>query len=127
MTIDIPQFRRLVADRIAVMQSESVSVREMAAMNRMEVDAFADRLSRSVVVQFRTFIHAIPKEKISVHRRWPKDWREAVKERFAPAWIKKRWPVKYETVDIEQQIYGGVCPHLQEHAQSRHLEWMSST
>jgi len=26
---------------------------------------------------------------------WPADWKEAVKERFAPKWFKNKWPVKY--------------------------------
>ena len=26
---------------------------------------------------------------------FPRNWIEAVKERFAPAWFKNRWPVKY--------------------------------
>lgn len=28
--------------------------------------------------------------------KWPKDWKQAVKLRFAPKWFLKRWPVKYE-------------------------------
>lgn len=40
-----------------------------------------------------------PKPEIAtVYRsvRFPKDWREAVKERFAPGWVLARWPVVYE-------------------------------
>jgi len=32
--------------------------------------------------------------------KWPKDWREAMKERFAPKWLKSRWPVKYLGIEV---------------------------
>lgn len=32
---------------------------------------------------------------------YPADWKEAVKERFAPAWLKRRWPVRYHHVMID--------------------------
>jgi len=32
--------------------------------------------------------------------RWPANWKEAVKERFCPKVLLKRWPVKYRTVDV---------------------------
>jgi len=33
--------------------------------------------------------------------KWPKDWWEAVKERWFPAFLLSRWPVKYQRIDIE--------------------------
>jgi len=27
---------------------------------------------------------------------WPRDWWQAFKERWYPAWAKRRWPVEYE-------------------------------
>lgn len=31
-----------------------------------------------------------------IEYKWPKDWKEAAKERFAPKWFKEKWPVVYE-------------------------------
>lgn len=33
---------------------------------------------------------------------YPADWKEAVKEKFAPRWFKRRWPVIYITYDLRQ-------------------------
>jgi len=71
-----------------------------------------------------TYIHGIAKERISVHKRWPKDWWQAFKDRWFPAWALKRWPVQWETIDIDQQIYQAVCPHIQDDPQSRHLQFL---
>jgi hypothetical protein len=44
-----------------------------------------------------TILHAIVRyaEQKCEHVKYPANWWEAVKERFAPAWALKRWPVRY--------------------------------
>lgn len=32
--------------------------------------------------------------------RYPKNWKEAFKERWTPRWLKKRFPVKYREYDV---------------------------
>ena len=36
--------------------------------------------------------------------RWPATWRDAFKERWFPEWAKRRWPVLYREVDL-QELY----------------------
>ena len=31
--------------------------------------------------------------------KYPANWREAIKERWLPAWLKRKWPVKYKAYD----------------------------
>lgn len=31
---------------------------------------------------------------------WPADWKEAIKDRFFPMWMRERWPIRYERVSI---------------------------
>lgn len=31
----------------------------------------------------------------NIEYKWPENWIEALKERFAPQWLKNKWPVKY--------------------------------
>ena len=53
-----------------------------------------------IVAKFTTYIAS---QKCAEHKfKAPLDWREALKERFAPAWFLKRWPVRYrfETVKV---------------------------
>lgn len=33
--------------------------------------------------------------------RFPLNWWEAVKERWAPTWVKTRWPVKYHKLKLQ--------------------------
>jgi len=46
-----------------------------------------------VCVKQRIFGRQVLHDEIS----FPSDWKEAFKERWLPAWAKKRWPVCYDT------------------------------
>lgn len=37
-------------------------------------------------------------------RRYPKDWLQAIKQRFAPAFILRRWPVQEEIIRIQTSV-----------------------
>jgi len=32
--------------------------------------------------------------------KWPANWKQALKGRFASRWMKRRWPVVYEKIDV---------------------------
>lgn len=62
---------------------------------------------------------------LKASHKWPRDWWEAVKERWAPAWFKERWPVQYNSVeyDIDEPQYA-ICPYPREE-KGQCLRWMS--
>ena len=37
--------------------------------------------------------------------RFPADWKESLKRRFAPQWLLNRYPVKYQEVTMEANAY----------------------
>jgi hypothetical protein len=45
--------------------------------------------------------------------RYPKDWWEAVKARFAPGWFLKRYPVQWSVIDMEVLYPKVAIPRLQ--------------
>lgn len=36
----------------------------------------------------------------SISAKYPANWKQAIKERFAPEWVKRRWPVRYTVVTL---------------------------
>ena len=36
--------------------------------------------------------------------KYPADWKEALKQRFAPAWFLDRWPVKWTAVVFDARV-----------------------
>lgn len=64
----------------------------------IDANAWFSRAMQAAVIQFRA---ALAGELVdTVTWKKPASWWEAVKERWLPAWAKGRWPVKYETMEI---------------------------
>ena len=71
--------------------------------------------------------------------RWPATWWDAVKARWFPAWMERKWPVMWDGIDLKQAfearlevgqkyVYfvrttGGDVVHLQEDEQAAWLRW----
>jgi hypothetical protein len=64
-----------------------------------KVEVCRDWFSNRVRAQVRGFLWGKTIE--SHHVQYPEDWWQAVKERWAPAWCKQRWPVRYKTIDLD--------------------------
>ena len=88
---------------------------------RMEHKEYTD-------VIFQETIHALEFEIFGIKRTIkreitrPFDWWEAVKERFFPNWLLKKFPVKFETIPIDIEVYK-VCPHLNRAAEFDHINF----
>lgn len=81
-------------------------------MERVEWKRHEDHLTGDMVVRMRLAIYgkAHPEAHII---RYPSDWWQAVKERFAPAWFRDRYPVKFtEHHATLKELYPDVTPAL---------------
>lgn len=122
MTVPFEQF---TAQKVPIAVTEYVCQRMLAAMSRAEVTAWQDQMGRRLGMRIDTYIHGMPGERIVIHRQWPRTWWDAFKERWFPAWAKDRWPVEYDSIDVDEQRYLAVCPHLQDDPRDTHLRWMA--
>jgi hypothetical protein len=62
----------------------------------VECDTLVEAVTDELVIRLRTFVWA---ERVEAKLdSIPLDWREALKERFAPAWLKARRPVRYRDI-----------------------------
>ena len=54
----------------------------------------------------------------------PADWWEGVKERWFPAWAKRRWPVRMHRVEKKKEVTR-MCPHLRiPSGDASHVRWL---
>ena len=97
----------------------------------LEVQQFEMKLKQfaSTMMMKEDWLHGVPEPEIRVERavdsmlntwsiyfrkhlptrelldlRWPTDWWQAVKNRWAPGWWLRRWPVRWEGVDLTQVV-----------------------
>ncbi len=79
-----------------------------------------DRLA----VEIRRHMLAVDEESQVREVSYPRDWWEAVKQRFAPSWFLCRWPIRFRTHRLEVKSYGAVCPHHDIQAREPHEEFL---
>lgn len=86
--------------------------------------AWLDREMNSMVLSLEAKLLGVPSERIVVHACYPCDWWQAFRERWFPQWWLRRWPVKYERIDIDEQKFAAVCPHATAVSHEDHLRWL---
>lgn len=85
--------------------SIEIDEREAAAISRAVSQDFKSELDRGLIRQIRlsVFGKSHPEKEVV---KFPANWRQAVKERFAPKWFLKRNPVRYTTVTASlEELY----------------------
>lgn len=127
---DIPEYDRFKYDMLASMPMNS-SIREVQLQRKDYAYRFAvkeeqlDWLRRhSEIRQWRDemeqqlvlTLHASIYGKDYPHRhviRYPENWWEAVKERFAPCWFRDMFPVRFTEITASlEELYPEVQPEL---------------
>ena len=114
--------KRVMCDRVGVMGCQFTSLRSLR--DSMTVQAQIDHLANSLVVQLYASMPAILDEVIDIHRSWPATWWDAVKERWYPKWALRRWPVKYQRIDVHRPVYKAVCTHLPMEGNGPHIQFL---
>ena len=122
-------FERVFAERVAVSADTAMSKYELFSLRgHRELEARFDLEIQDLLIQLRAFFAGVPKDRIEVHKKWPRNWWQAFRERWFPRRWLRRWPVQYEHLDIDRTVSWSVCPHLELDAtDSAHIEflWMA--
>lgn len=107
------QIRRLVCDRVMLHVEKRLSLDQYRSFRTSaRANAWVDYMARQIVVALTMEMPGILQERLVVHRSWPATWWDAFKLRWFPLWMRRRWPVIYETLDIDRPVYLAVCTHL---------------
>lgn len=118
---DYLNIKRLIAEKIRLRVGYAVP---SEVVKRAEIQSWADDITESLIVELDTYFVGMAGDRVCVLRRWPQTWWDAVKERWFPVWAKRRWPVQYEVIDIDEPLYSAVCPHVDVPDKRPHLEWL---
>jgi hypothetical protein len=100
--------RQVVLDRIQLAARAEMADRGF----RCDLDFYADvdrHTHRLVLTIAATMLGRQRDETTTV--RWPADWVQALKARFLPQRLLKRWPVRYAERVVATRVVR-VCPHM---------------
>lgn len=121
---------RTESDTKVVLQRIELGAREVLSREELHGAAgtlrarIIDDCGRRLAIQLKTHILGIEGEQITVSKQWPRDWWQAVRERFMPQWWLLRHPVVYDEINIDERQFLAVCPHVHIESPDRHIEWM---
>src|SRR6266404_2988643 len=87
----LAQFQTLSLERLRYWVGRMISPKMLDDVVSME--SYVDIITKSVMLRFQAQVFCQQLDAQFV--RYPADWWEAVRERFAPRWWLKRWPVVY--------------------------------
>jgi len=90
-TLELEQLRIVVAQRVVC--------RELQLLG---VEVVAERMRDFVMVSLQGYLWG--KQELKVFR-WPASWWQAVKERWMPLSLRKRYPVRYKTIEIRGLLF----------------------
>jgi len=90
---------------------EEIKFAVIQEMEKSEWAELIDSMTFSAMVRFQydticSAIHGHVWGETGGHReiRYPRDWREAVKARWLPAWARVVWPVRYTIIDVTAKV-----------------------
>ena len=94
-------------------------------LNSMEVDAVEDIISGNIAYHLRVdLLGREMRSDLTDSEYVPRDWWEHVKERFAPQWFLRRWPVKGRYIMTTTRHFR-ICPHLNTASHADHISFFT--
>ena len=112
-------------ERIMLSIGDILSQHELSSLRDAKaVELRVEKIIDGLAIQLCASIWGMPRERLVIDRQWPADWWQATKERWFPAWWLRRWPVRYEKIDLDVQMYSAICPHLSLDTQDKHLRFL---
>jgi hypothetical protein len=129
--------KTLTADKLKISFQNEMNLRGMKfCENHAEFSVRFNDFTGRLVAGISTFVLAMDgatEEKSTVMEevKVPVDWWQAFRERWAPAWWLRRWPVVYRTIatkTIRNQTIQRLCPHVNVKTQddSRCFQWLET-
>lgn len=126
--VEAEQIRSAVFQYVQIKSAAAVDGVTIALNPRPEqLQAYWSYTADQLLVQLSAYLLGVEGEIIEQYVEAPADWWQAVRERWAPGWWLKRYPVKTRVlVDIHAQRYEKVCPHATVHPEGpEHIQWLA--
>lgn len=103
-------------------QVSEARLRSQLPNGKWTVDIWRDAVIPGLIAEIRGFV-AAKKESVTV--RYPADWWQAVKLRFAPQWFLGQWPVLYREVVVDARLMFQNFPAPSEWGRS--IKWVEQS
>lgn len=107
-----------------ILEKLKISFRECIYEDPVDISSYTDHMTGEFIIEMAKVLSGVVEHTISCHEKWPVTWWDAIKDRWFPKWLKNRWNINYKAIDIEQNIYKAICPHLPTDPTRDHVSWV---
>lgn len=96
-----------------------------ALARRLTVRQYTDDATGDMMMELRARLVGTTTT-VEAETQIPADWWEAVKERWAPQWALRRWPVRWHSIPTRTTVTH-CCPHIDVPDVATHVRWVSTS
>lgn len=93
---------KVILERFKYSIQHYVPEEYMMDSSHFQIASYVDKVTRNMVITVSA--HVFGQRLDEVVMQSPANWKEAIKERFAPKWFLKMWPVKYREFRLEPRV-----------------------
>jgi hypothetical protein len=84
-------------------------------VNPAKIRTMMDPMTQQMVITIQQDI--LGRATRQIYTEYPADWWQAVKERFAPHWFLRRWPIRYTKIELHaDELYPKIALPKESHA-----------
>ncbi len=122
---DTQEIERIVLEKLKFGLSEHI---HPVLLSKLRLSIEEDIFTKDLIARIRGFVWSKEvKKEVEETFSYPSNWWEAVKARFFPKFLKRRYPVKYKYKDVViHHIH--ICPHVDFHtsfSQEAHINFLA--
>lgn len=115
-----PVFSDLITRKFVDKMLISVSVAmQKLHLQDMTIEQYEDYVTGHLIYRLEAYVYG--KEHIEGYVTYPKTWVDAVKQRFFPKWLLRKFPANLESSPVR---IIKMCPHINQKSDKPHLEWL---
>lgn len=108
-------------EKVKVCAIHRMSNEQVALMNlRLDQSDHASFMADQLALRLSGYVHAMHEEPIRIE--YPRDWWQAFRQRWFPAWWLNKYPV--QMTKVEEKRFGRVCPHLLTDDRGAHFNFL---
>ncbi len=119
----LEDFVRIILSKIRINDNQILSMEEFRLLPPEMMIKLTKTLAGDMLMSINAYVLGMESERIEIHCKFPADWWQAFRRRWFPLWWLHKHPIKWERVDVSEQLYSAVCPHLHADPQEKHLQF----
>lgn len=117
----VSDMRQLCIEKLKVASCMTISE---SLLSEFEVKAVREMIAGRMVAALQGYVYSKEvREEVKGSVQFPATWVQALKERWLPRWILRRYPVRYSSSPV-RITHVHVCPHINVKSDSPHIYWL---